>query len=273
LGSYESHGNNYRKQKTKKAEASKVGHLSAAQLQLNLESTVMTGHYRSYDTPNATKSDAAQFGKGMAIPLCYPNDMLWDQKLQKCSRLEGVERNTLLLNPDAVKILRSISGPVCIITIVGPCRSGKSYMLSRLISSVGETCHFHLGHNMDPKTMGIWMWDQPFKMKLKNFEDHVTIILLDTEGIDAANATDQGDSQIFTLSVLLSSLMIYNSMNVPKREDLNKMQYPKVIPPYMCMILLIWFDFDLYKIVSALWLISPRAYKYRQVNLQLEKKE
>lgn len=63
-------------------------------------------------------------------------------------------------------------------------------------------------------------------MKLKNCAEEVTIILLDTEGIDAANATDQGDSQIFTLSVLLSSLMIYNSMNVPKREDLNQMQYP-----------------------------------------------
>ncbi len=72
--------------------------------------------------------------------------------------------------------------------------------------------------------MGIWMWDQPFKFKLKNGE--VTMVLLDTEGIDAANATEQGDSQIFTLSVLLSSLLIYNSMSVPRREDLNQMQYP-----------------------------------------------
>lgn len=65
-------------------------------------------------------------------------------------------------------------------------------------------------------------------MKLQNYHEEVTIILLDTEGIDAANATDQGDSQIFTLSVLLSSLMIYNSMSVPKREDLNQMEYPEL---------------------------------------------
>ena len=186
----------------------------------------MIGQYQSYDIPSVAIQAAPQLGKGMAIPLCYPNDMSWDQKLNKCTRLDGVERNTLKLNSEAVAILRSISGPVCVIAIVGPCRSGKSYILSRLISSVGTQCHFHLGHEMDPKTMGIWMWDQPFKMKLKNFEEDVTIVLLDTEGIDAANATDEGDSQIFTLSVLLSSLMIYNSMSVPKREDLNQMQYP-----------------------------------------------
>ena len=65
-----------------------------------------------------------------------------------------------------------------------------------------------------------------FGCKLKDYGEEVTLILLDTEGIDAANASDQGDSQIFTLSVLLSSLLIYNSMTVPRREDLNQMQYP-----------------------------------------------
>ena len=185
----------------------------------------MSNYYQSYDVPVAGDT-TGRLGKGSAIPLCYPNDMEWDPKRNKCRRLKDVERKKLILNPQALEILRSISGPVCVIAIVGPCRSGKSYILSRLISSKGEKCHFDLGHEMDPKTMGIWMWDQPFKMKLSDCEEEVTIILLDTEGIDAANATDQGDSQIFTLSVLLSSLMIYNSMNVPKREDLNQMQYP-----------------------------------------------
>lgn len=190
----------------------------------------MCSHYRRFDVPATTNLASADLGKGCAIPLCLPNDTEWDQQRNKCKRLDGVERTSLILNPQALEILRSISGPVCVVAIVGPCRSGKSYILSRLISSTGVKCHFDLGHEMDPKTMGIWMWDQPFKMKLKNYKDEeVTVILLDTEGIDAANATDQGDSQIFTLSVLLSSLMIYNSMSVPKREDLNQMQYPAIL--------------------------------------------
>ena len=74
--------------------------------------------------------------------------------------------------------------------------------------------------------MGIWMWDTPIQFRLKNGEE-VTIILLDTEGIDAYNADKRGDTQIFTLSVLLSSLLIYNSTQVPRHEDLNQMMYPK----------------------------------------------
>ena len=223
-----------RKEKRKKESASNhVGHLSTQRIKElgdHFQSTVLAGNLQRYDIPasSSTKLAAPEHGKGQAIPLCLPNDVQWDSGRNKCKRLEDVTRSTLNLNPKAVDILKSISGPVCVVGIVGPCRSGKSYVLSRLISSVGETkCHFDLGHEFDPKTMGIWMWDQPFKVKLKDYGDEeVTMILLDTEGIDAVNASDQGDSQIFTLSVLLSSLLIYNSMTVPRREDLNQMQYP-----------------------------------------------
>ena len=164
-------------------------------------------------------------GVGNAIPLCLPNDSLWDPRTRKVTYLKDVTRNSLVLIPDAINILKSISGPVCVVAIVGPCRSGKSYILSRLISNKGPNCHFELGHEMNPKTMGIWMWDRPYKMRLGD-DTEATLIFLDTEGIDAANATEQGDNQIFTLSVLLSSLLIYNSMQVPKRDDLSQMKYP-----------------------------------------------
>ena len=114
------------------------------------------------------------------------------------------------------------------VAVVGPCRTGKSYILTRLITAgANEQCTtcFKLGHRMDPETMGIWMWDSPFVYRLKDGKE-VTIVLLDTEGIDAFNATERGDNQIFTLSVLLSSLLIYNSVSVPKRDDLQNMQYP-----------------------------------------------
>lgn len=52
------------------------------------------------------------------------------------------------------------------------------------------------------------------------------MILLDSEGIDAVTAGDQNDNQIFTLTVLLASVLIYNSKGVPKRSDLNSLEYP-----------------------------------------------
>lgn len=165
---------------------------------------------------------------GRAIPLCLPNDCQWDSATRTCRKQKGVARHSLSVCAQAVEILQKISGPVCVIAVVGPCRTGKSYILTRLITSGANeqrnTC-FKLGHKMDPETMGIWMWDSPFLYKLKDGSE-VTIVLLDTEGIDAFNATDRGDNQIFTLSVLLSSLLIYNSLSVPKRDDLDNMQYP-----------------------------------------------
>ena len=194
--------------------------LSKDQLIPDISSTIMTSTNHSFDDPEEEHSG----GTGRAIPLCLPNNISWDPHLKKCIKHGNDDRSSLVLNECALKILESISGPVCVVSIVGPCRTGKSYILSRLISSTGKS-HFDLGHEMDPKTMGIWMWDKPFKLKLSSGMD-VTMVLLDTEGIDAAGASEQGDNQIFTLSVLVSSLLIYNSMTLPRRDDLSKMQYP-----------------------------------------------
>ena len=150
--------------------------------------------------------------------------MDWDEAMSKCTKTKK-HRNSLHVIPQAMRIIESIEGPIAVIAIVGPCRTGKSYILSKIINSTGAKCHFSLGHKMDPETMGIWMWSRPFKIILRSGEQ-ATLILLDTEGIDAANADDRSDNQIFTLSVLLSSLLIYNSTTVPRREDLKQMEYP-----------------------------------------------
>lgn len=53
-----------------------------------------------------------------------------------------------------------------------------------------------------------------------------TVILLDSEGIDAATGEGLDDNQIFTLTVLLASVLIYNSQGVPTRRDLEGLEYP-----------------------------------------------
>ena len=155
---------------------------------------------------------------GKAIPLCLPNDYVWDEKTNTCTK-KSVKRDSLVINEKAVKILEEITNPISVVAVVGPCCSGKSYLLNQLIRS--KESLFELGHTMIPNTVGIWMWDTPLQNKRGE-----TIILLDTEGVDAVRAGTRGDTQVFTLSVLLSSLLVYNSTQVPKRENLNQMTYP-----------------------------------------------
>ena len=49
------------------------------------------------------------------------------------------------------------------VSIAGPCRKGKSYILSKVFDQ-GEV--FPLGHELDPETMGIWMWIVPEKFQV-----------------------------------------------------------------------------------------------------------
>ena len=51
-------------------------------------------------------------------------------------------------------------------------------------------------------------------------------MLLDSEGIDAVSKEGLDDNQIFTLTVLLASVLIYNSSGVPTRHDLEGLEYP-----------------------------------------------
>ena len=72
---------------------------------------------------------------------------------------------------------------------------------------------------MDAKTFGIWMATSVLEC------DYHAILLLDTEGIDAATSSGQEDTRIFVLTLLLSSFFIYNSKGVVNKSDLDRMRF------------------------------------------------
>ena len=114
-----------------------------------------------------------------------------------------------------MELLRNIHKPVAVLSIAGPCRTGKSYILSQLLGSHDA---FELGHTTDAQTVGIWM-----ATSVLECEDYA-IILLDTEGIDAVSAKMANDAKILVMTLLVSSNFIYNSLGTPKNDDLNKMR-------------------------------------------------
>ena len=162
-----------------------------------------------------------------AIPICIPNNCSWNESSQIFKQDKLQPRSELQLVDEALRKLRSIHGPVCVVSIAGPCRKGKSYILSRIFD---QSNVFRLGNSFDPETMGMWMWVVPEKYR-DNTGQKFTVVLLDSEGIDAVGSQVVNDHAIFILSVLLSSVLIYNSVGVPTRTDLETLEYPFHLSP------------------------------------------
>lgn len=56
-------------------------------------------------------------------------------------------------------------------------------------------------------------------------KDDFTILLVDTEGLDAASAEKKNDISLLVLTILLSSYFIFNTLSVPKQTQLEELQY------------------------------------------------
>ncbi|XP_006038165.1 guanylate-binding protein 1-like [Alligator sinensis] len=110
----------------------------------------------------------------------------------------------LEVKPKALEILYGITQPVVVVSIVGLYRTGKSYLMNQL---AGKKRGFPLGSTVQSQTKGIWMWCLPHP-RLSDY----TLVLLDTEGLgDVEKGNTKNDNQIFALTVLLSSTLVYNS--------------------------------------------------------------
>jgi len=92
--------------------------------------------------------------------------------------------------------------------VCGRARQGKSFVLNRLL---GRSSGFTVAPTTRPCTKGLWMWSQPVEHVAPDGR-RCSLVLLDTEGIDAYDQTGQYSTQIFSLAVLLSSVFVYNQM-------------------------------------------------------------
>ena len=112
----------------------------------------------------------------------------------------------LILNPAAKRVLEEIQKPAEVVSVVGLYRTGKSYLLNRLM---GRSDGFPLGNKIQAQTKGIWLWvgDHPR-------DRSKALVLLDTEGLsDPGKGDKEHDAKLFMVSILLSSILVYNSKN------------------------------------------------------------
>ena len=85
------------------------------------------------------------------------------------------QNGDLVVNDEALEIIKNINGKVAAFIVVGPYRQGKSYILNRLLDS---SC-FKVGHTDNSCTKGLWMSKNVLKQNI--LKEEVNVIYLDTE--------------------------------------------------------------------------------------------
>lgn len=130
-----------------------------------------------------------------------------------------------VFNPEAEEIL---SNPefknVGIISLVGKYRTGKSFLLNRvLINNNFNSNGFTVGPTIKPCTKGIWMYSKPLKIKNNHCSEEFHIFYIDTEGLGAYDEEINHDTKIFLIAVLISSLFILNSFSTIDENSINNL--------------------------------------------------
>lgn len=100
--------------------------------------------------------------------------------------------------------------PLGVICVAGKYRTGKSFLLNRILLKQNGSNGFGVGPTINPCTKGLWIWSKP--ITLDNGPSSMKVLIIDSEGIGAFNEDENHDTNIFLLALLLSSYFIYNSM-------------------------------------------------------------
>ena len=117
--------------------------------------------------------------------------------------------------------MSGIEEKVAVVVVSGVYRSGKSFLLNKLAATGGAKIDqnkiFRVGHSVAACTMGIWFFDRPIPCTFDDGTKGVAI-LLDSEGLGSTTKDADYDNNLFMLSTLLASTLVFNSLGTINRR-------------------------------------------------------
>lgn len=100
------------------------------------------------------------------------------------------------------------------LSIVGKAKTGKSFLLNQLLSEPG----------MFPVSNHLGNCSQGIMLATKTLDCHgMRVLVLDCEGFGSLEGSDDRDCKLFMLVLMLSSLVVYNSMGTIDEQTLNNL--------------------------------------------------
>ena len=133
-------------------------------------------------------------------------------KSPKAIPLVLFEKGKFIIPNEAKQLLNQPSFKhIGIISLVGKYRTGKSFLLNRVLLNRQKNSGFGVGPTFRPCTKGIWIWSEPLFISNNQSKKPFPCFLIDTEGLGAYIEEINHDTKIFLIAILISSLFIYNS--------------------------------------------------------------
>lgn len=147
----------------------------------------------------------------------YDDQVLMGESVPDVSKIEEAipliifneEKRLFEINEEGRQFLSALKGPIGVVAVAGMYRTGKSYLLNRML--LDRSDGFGVGPTINPCTKGVWMWSKPLQGTTPDGEP-ISVIIMDTEGLGALDEDSNHDVRIFSLAILLSSYFIYNSV-------------------------------------------------------------
>ncbi|KAF5937431.1 hypothetical protein HYC85_024937 [Camellia sinensis] len=115
----------------------------------------------------------------------------------------------LRISKEGLEAIQRITTPIAAVAVIGPYRSGKSFLLNQLLSL---SCY-----------EGIWVWGAPVEMEINGVK--TSVFYLDTEGFESIGKSNVYDDRIFALATVLSSVLIYNLPETIREADISRLSF------------------------------------------------
>ncbi|CAA2971797.1 guanylate-binding 4 [Olea europaea subsp. europaea] len=128
----------------------------------------------------------------------------------------------LRLSREGLEAIERRTTPIAAVAVIGPYRSGKSFLLNQLLSL---SCYkgFGVGHMRDTKTKGIWVWGAPLELDIDGVK--TSVFYLDIEGFESVRKSNVYNDRIFPLATIMSSVLIYNLLETIREADISRLSF------------------------------------------------